>query len=86
MFMQLDFSKVHIACHNIVNGIKPGSVSKKTDKHAADLQKLYVGRKSDIYEMYKNVHTSMRPKICVSLIKKHFLFIQEKFHASKISP
>ena len=36
MFMQLFFSKVHPACHNIVNGIKPGSYSKKTDKHAAD--------------------------------------------------
>ena len=36
MFMQLFFSKVHPACHNIVNGFKPGSNSKKTDKHAAD--------------------------------------------------
>ena len=25
------FSEVHPACHNIVNGIKPGSNSKKTD-------------------------------------------------------
>ena len=33
------FSKVHSACHNIVNGIKPGSDSKKTDKHAADCSK-----------------------------------------------
>ena len=39
MFMQMGFSKVHPACHSIVNGIKPGSNSKKTDKH----QKLYVG-------------------------------------------
>ena len=30
------FSKVHPARHNIVNGIKPGSSSEKTDKHAAD--------------------------------------------------
>ena len=30
------FSKVHPACHNIANGIKPRSDSKKTDKHAAD--------------------------------------------------
>ena len=29
------FSKVHPACHNIVNGIKPGGNSKKTDTHAA---------------------------------------------------
>ena len=32
--MQMVFSKVHPACHSIVNGIKPGSNSKKTD--AAD--------------------------------------------------
>ena len=36
MFMQMFFSKVHPACHNIVNGIKPGSDSRKTDKHAVD--------------------------------------------------
>ena len=45
--MQIVFFKVHpachTACHSIVNGIKPGSNSKKTDKHAADRQKLYVG-------------------------------------------
>ena len=33
------FSKVHPACHNIVNGIKPGSNSIKTDKRAADCSK-----------------------------------------------
>ena len=33
------FSKVHPACHNKVNGIKPGSNSKKTDKHAVDCSK-----------------------------------------------
>ena len=32
MFMQMIFSKVHPACHNIANGIKPGSNSKTTDK------------------------------------------------------
>ena len=32
-------SKVHPACHSIVNDIKPGSKSKKTDKHAADCSK-----------------------------------------------
>ena len=35
--MQMVFSKVHPACHSIVNGIKPGSNSKKTDKHAAGM-------------------------------------------------
>ena len=46
MFMQLFFSKVHPACHNIVNGIKPGSDSKKTDKHDVDCSKnCMLGRK-----------------------------------------
>ena len=40
MLMQLFFfSKVHPTCHNIANGIKPGSDSKKTDKHAVDCSK-----------------------------------------------
>ena len=34
--MQMVFSKVYPACHSNVNRIKPGSNSKKTDKHAAD--------------------------------------------------
>ena len=33
------FSKVRPVCHNIENGIKPGSDSKRTDKHAADCSK-----------------------------------------------
>ena len=37
--MQMIFSKVHPACHSIVNGIKAGSNSKKIDKHAADCSK-----------------------------------------------
>ena len=37
------FSKVHPACHNNVNGIEPGSDSKKTDTHAVACSKLYVG-------------------------------------------
>ena len=31
----------------------------------------------------KIVHTTMCPKVSVSLIKKHILFIQGKIHASK---
>ena len=44
--MQMVFSKVHPACHSIVNGIRPGSNSKKTDKYAADFSKaVYWGVK-----------------------------------------
>ena len=39
MFMQMGFSNVHPACGNTVNGIKPGSDSKMTNKHAADCTK-----------------------------------------------
>ena len=39
MFMQIVFSKVDLACHKIANGIKPGSNSRKTDKHAVDCSK-----------------------------------------------
>ena len=37
--MQMALSKVHQACYRIVNGIKPGSNSKESDKHAADSSK-----------------------------------------------
>ena len=37
--MQMVFSKVHPACHSIVNDITTGSNSKKTDKHAAHCSK-----------------------------------------------
>ena len=43
MFMQLVFSKVHLACHNMVNGIKPGSNSKRLIIMLRIAQKLYVG-------------------------------------------
>ena len=33
------FSKIHPACHDIVNSITPGSDSRKTDKHAVDCSK-----------------------------------------------
>ena len=34
------FSKVHLASHNIANGIKPGSNAGKVDKHAVDCSKV----------------------------------------------
>ena len=46
MFMHMVFPKVHPVCHNVANGIKPGSNSKKTDRHATDLLKsCMLGRK-----------------------------------------
>ena len=50
MFMQLAFPKIHPVCHNIVNGIKPGSNSKKTYKHAAEIENVntIVERRSKI--------------------------------------
>ena len=74
--MQMVFSRVHPACYNIVNGIKPGSYSKKTDKHAADCQKAVCSGRKVIYVRCINCST-IWPKISVSLIKKQFLFIQE---------
>ena len=41
--MQMVFSKVHPACQSIVNGIKPGSSSKKVISMLRIAQKLYVG-------------------------------------------
>ena len=80
--MQMVFSKVHPACRSIVNGIKPGSNSKKTDKHAADCSKAVCWGRKVIY-VRCIVRTTMWPKVSVSLTKKQFLFIQENFHASK---
>ena len=34
------FPEVPLACHNFANGIKPGSDSRKTDKHAVDCSKV----------------------------------------------
>ena len=46
------FPNVHPACHSIVNGIKPGSNSKKTDKHAADCSKAVCwGVKKSMYDV-----------------------------------
>ena len=52
MFMQLLFSKVHSVCHKIVNRIKPGSNSNKTDKHAADcLKAVWWGVKWSMWDV-----------------------------------
>ena len=51
--MQMIFSKGHPACHSIVNGIKPGSNSIKTNKHAADCSKAVCWGVNDLCEMFK---------------------------------
>ena len=53
MFMHLFFSKVQPACHNVVNGIKPGSDSRETESILWIAQKLYVGALSYLCQMYK---------------------------------
>ena len=79
MFIQLFFSKVHSVCHNIANGIKPGSDSKKTDKHAADCLKAGCwGVKGSMWDVLI-VYTTMWPKVSVALIKKHFCLYRKTF-------
>ena len=54
MSMQLVLSKVQPACHSIVNGIKPGSDSRKTVKHAVELLKSCMLGRKVIYVRCKN--------------------------------
>ena len=78
MFQQLIFSNVHPACHNIANGIKPGSDYKKTDTHAADWSKAvcwdvkFPGRKVNMDSMRQPAclmlrHDAYKPNHCSSL-------------------
>ena len=83
MFIQLGFSIVHPACHKFANGIRPGSESKKTDKHAGDCSKDVCWRRKVIYVKCTNCSYNNVAKGIRLLDSKHFLFIQEKFHASK---
>ena len=62
-------------CHSIANGIEPGIDSKKTDKHATEIPKAVCkGVKCSMCDVAKGIHL---------LDKEHFLFKQEKIHASK---
>ena len=80
--MQLLFSKIHTACHNIANGIKPGSSSKKTDEHAANFSKAAcLGRKVIYVGCIICSFNNGARGIC--LFDKAFLCIQEKIPASK---
>ena len=76
------FSKVHPTCQNIANGTKPGSNSKKTDKHAVDCSKSCLGRKlihvRCINFSYNNVTKGIR------LLDKKAIFVYTgKNHVSK---
>ena len=75
------FSKVHPACHNIANDIKPGSYSKKTDKHAANCSKAVCCKRKVIYVRCINYSYNNVAKDIRLLDKKAMfrcLFTQEK--------
>ena len=82
--MQMVFFKVHPACQNIANGIKPGSNSKKTDKHAADCSKVVcLGHKRIYVRCINCSYNNVAKGIHLIDKNKQYLFIQEKFHPSK---
>ena len=77
--MQMVFSEVDPACHSIVNGIKPGSNSKKTDKHAADCSKaVCLGRKVIYVRCISCSYNNVAKSICL-LDKKAILVYTRKF-------
>ena len=88
MFMQLVFYRVPPACYNIAKAIKPGSNSKKTDKHAAHCSKdLCWGVKWSMWDVLI-VHTviyvrciscSYNNVVSVFLTKTHFFCLYRKF-------
>ena len=45
MFMQMVFSKVHPPCHNVANGIKPGSTLNRLISMLPMAQNCLLGRK-----------------------------------------
>ena len=54
-----------------------------TDKHAAERSKAaYLGVKN-LCEMFKIVHTTIKPEVSASSTKLPFLFVQVNFHTSK---
>ena len=64
-------------------GIKPGSNSKKTDKHAADCSKAVCWGVKIYVRCINCSYNNVAKHICLLDKKKQFLFIQEKFYASK---
>ena len=82
MFMQMVFFKVYSACHNIANSIKPGSNSKKTDKHNGDCLKAGILGRKVIYVRcinysYNNVAKGIR------LLDKKAIFVYTRKSSGK---
>ena len=77
MIMQMVFSEVFPACHDIANGIKPGSNSKKTEKHAADGPKSCMLGLKVIYVRSINCSISI-VAIGISLLDKKAIFYTGK--------
>ena len=83
MFMQMVFSKVHPVCVSILHkGIKPGITRKRLISMLPIAQSYMLGRKV-IYVRCINCSYNNAAKGIRLLIKKQFLFIQKKNHASK---
>ena len=68
---------------SIVNGIKPGRNSKKTDKHAADCSKAVCLGRILIYVRCTSCSYNNVAKIIRLLDKKAILVYTGKFYASK---
>ena len=80
MLMQMVFSKVHLACPYIANGIKRGRLISMLPID----QKLYVGAKMIYVRCINCSYKNVAKDIPLLDKKKHFfLFIQKKFHSSK---
>ena len=73
------FSKVHPACHNIANGIKPGSYSKKNDRHASDCSKAVCMGCKVIYVRCINCSYNNAAKGIHLLYKKAIFFYRKNF-------
>ena len=74
------FSKVNPACHSIANGIKLGSNSIKTDKHAADCSKAV--RRKVISVICINCSYSSVAK-GIRLLDKNAIFVYTENNACK---
>ena len=79
----MQHAKVNPACHNIANGINPGSNSKKTHKHAADCLKAVCLGVKVIYVRCINCLYIYVAKSIPLLNKKSCFVFTGKIHASK---